>query len=101
MGDGTFSLVSFLGSRQVYFRYASDSMCGDNECVVLYMHKSVLDVCIILHRTVILYSSPLMHNYSRNLTLGRLAQLLRNGQHLNPQEATHDRYKDINIGYLN
>ena len=70
-------------------------MCGDNECVVLYMHKSVLDVCIILHRTVILHSSPLMHNYSRNLTLDRLAQLLRNGQHLNPQEATHERYKGI------
>lgn len=70
-------------------------MCGDNECVVLYMHKSVPDVCIILHRTVILHSSPLMHNYSRNLTLDRLAQLLRNGQHLNPQEATHERYKGI------
>ena len=75
-------------------------MCGDNECVVLYMHKSVPDVCIILHRTVILHSSPLMHNYSRNLTLDRLAQLLRNG-HLNPQEATSNRSKNINKEYLN
>ena len=99
MVDGTFFFG--LTYKQVHFRNASACMCGDNECVVLYMHKSVLDVCIILHRTVILHSSPMMHNYSRNLTLDRLAQLLRNGQHLNPQEATHDRYKDINTGYLN
>ena len=32
------------------------------------MHKSVLDVCIILHRTLI-------HNYARNLTLDRLIHL--------------------------
>ena len=64
-----------LGHTEYVLRAAGK----DNPCVVLHMHKSVLNVCIILHRTVIHRGRPVMDNYARNLTLDRLLQLLRNG----------------------